>query len=217
MATASGIEATLPFFGERARLAILSTAMTSATSDSTACTTSETEGCSSRTSLSRGLRDSAGAGNASRASNAAVSRRPWPSLYRDRTATASGGVIWWGSRSSGAIVVSILGHAGTWDCPGGHLSAGVNRVFSPVGGLARVQRPNGREFHRDPGRRRTRRFPATPLYPRWPHALAGRRPWASRPSRRPRAGVPARRAPRRTDPPLRAPRAPSRGAPPPPP
>ena len=56
------------------------TAITSATSDSIAATISLTDGWSWLTSRSTRLRDSASAGNASSASNAAVSRRPWPSL-----------------------------------------------------------------------------------------------------------------------------------------
>ena len=56
--------------------------MTSATSDSTAATTSAGEMRSAVTRRSTRLRDSASAGKASSASNAAVSRRPWPSLWR---------------------------------------------------------------------------------------------------------------------------------------
>ena len=66
------------------------TAMTSATSDSTAATTSPGEMRSGVTRRSRRLRDSASAGNASSASNAAVSRRPWPSLWRRWAPAASG-------------------------------------------------------------------------------------------------------------------------------
>src|SRR4051812_22034156 len=119
MFTASGIEATLPFLGDRARLAIRRTAITSVTSDSTACTTSATDGWSSRTSRSRRLRDSASAGNASSASNAAVNLRPWPSLWRwCRTFTAPAGVSGRGGLpASGAMVVSILGSTGLRDSP----------------------------------------------------------------------------------------------------
>ena len=74
--------AILPRLGERARFAIRSTAITSATSDSTTSTTSDDRRASSRTVVSSRLRDSASAGNASSASNAAVRRRPWPSLCR---------------------------------------------------------------------------------------------------------------------------------------
>ena len=74
--TASAIAAILPRLRGAVRLAIRSTVMTSETSDSTAWTTSPTELRSSRTTLSTRLRDSASAGNASRASNAAVRRRP---------------------------------------------------------------------------------------------------------------------------------------------
>src|SRR4051812_49393048 len=56
------------------------TEITSATSDSIAATMSPTEGWSWLTRRRTRLRDSASAGKASRASKAAVSRRPWPSL-----------------------------------------------------------------------------------------------------------------------------------------
>ena len=79
ISTASGIVATRARLGAGARLAIRSTAITSETSDSMAATTSPGEVCSSRTSRRTRLRDSASAGNASSASKAAVSRRPWPS------------------------------------------------------------------------------------------------------------------------------------------
>jgi hypothetical protein len=56
------------------------TEITSATSDSIAVTISFTDGWSWLTSRRTRLRDSASAGKASSASNAAVKRRPWPSL-----------------------------------------------------------------------------------------------------------------------------------------
>ena len=77
--TASGTVATLPLRLEVMPLAMRSTVVTSATSDSTAATISPVEVRSSRTMRSTRLRDSARAGNTSSASNAAVSRRPWPS------------------------------------------------------------------------------------------------------------------------------------------
>jgi hypothetical protein len=61
--TASGIPAILPFLRPGAvRLAIRSTVMARATSDSTAATTSPTEAFSSRTTRRTRLRDSASAG-----------------------------------------------------------------------------------------------------------------------------------------------------------
>ena len=64
-----------------ARLARRSTAMISATSDSTASTTSAVATWSLAITASRRLRDSASAGKASSASKAIVSRRPWPSSW----------------------------------------------------------------------------------------------------------------------------------------
>ena len=58
-----------------------STAMISATSDSTAATTSAVATCSLSITASRRLRDSASAGKASSASKASVRRRPWPSFW----------------------------------------------------------------------------------------------------------------------------------------
>ena len=55
--------------------------MISATSDSTALTMSAVATFSLAATASRRLRDSASAGKASSASNAAVSRRPWPSSW----------------------------------------------------------------------------------------------------------------------------------------
>src|ERR1700744_2889014 len=55
--------------------------MISATSDSTAVTTSAVATWSFETTDSRRARDSASAGNASSASKAIVSRRPWPSFW----------------------------------------------------------------------------------------------------------------------------------------
>ena len=88
MSTASGMVAILPFLRCAVRLAMRSTVITSATSDSTAATTSPTEVWSSRTTLSTRLRDSARAGKASSAWKAAVRRRPWPSLCRPTTDSA---------------------------------------------------------------------------------------------------------------------------------
>ena len=67
---------TWPLRALSALLASRSTAITSATSDSIAWTTSPVDGRSSATSASTRLRDSASAGNSSSASNAAVSRLP---------------------------------------------------------------------------------------------------------------------------------------------
>ncbi len=83
----------LALLAARLRLAMRSTAMTSATSDSTAATTSPTEAWSSRTTRSTRLRDSASAGKASRASNAAVRRRPCPSLCRRSLPAAAWGLV----------------------------------------------------------------------------------------------------------------------------
>src|SRR4051812_16663698 len=88
--TAFGTLEILVFFAAFVRFAIRSTAITSETSDSIAATTSPAEVCSSRTSLSTRLRDSASAGNSSSASKAAVRRRPCPSFCRAPGATGRG-------------------------------------------------------------------------------------------------------------------------------
>jgi hypothetical protein len=82
ISTPSGMLAILPFLRCPLRLAIRRTVITSETSDSTAATTSPIDWLFSRTTRSTRLRDSASAGKASRASKAAVRRRPWPSPGR---------------------------------------------------------------------------------------------------------------------------------------
>jgi hypothetical protein len=74
--TALTIDSTWPRLGESSPFASRRTAITSATSDSMARTTSPVDGRSSVISASRRLRDSASAGKTSRASNAAVRRLP---------------------------------------------------------------------------------------------------------------------------------------------
>ena len=74
------------------RLARRSTAMISATSDSTADTTSAVATWSLETTASRRSRDSASAGNASSASKAIVRRRPWPSFWWRSAGGARGSV-----------------------------------------------------------------------------------------------------------------------------
>src|SRR4051794_39855023 len=88
--TAFGTLEILVFLAAFVRFAMRSTAITSETSDSIAATTSPAEVCSSRTSLSTRLRDSASAGKSSSASKAAVRRRPCPSFCRAPGATGRG-------------------------------------------------------------------------------------------------------------------------------
>ena len=78
--TAVTMLSTWPLRGLSAAFASRSTAITSATSDSIAWTTSPVDGRSSETRASTRLRDSASAGNSSSASKAEVRRAPWPSL-----------------------------------------------------------------------------------------------------------------------------------------
>ena len=78
--TAATIDSTWPRLGDSRPLARRRTAITSATSDSIAVTTSPVDGRSSAIRESRRLRDSASAGKRSSASKAAVRRLPWPSL-----------------------------------------------------------------------------------------------------------------------------------------
>ena len=115
------------------RLAIRSTVITSATSDSTAATTSPTEARSSRTSAQHAVARLRERGNASSASNAAVSRRPWPSLcWRAERACGGGGCL---GRSSAGRFASV--DRRTASVPSPALSASLDET------LSRAQDPPG--------------------------------------------------------------------------